>query len=154
MQFNRLIPELYCSDFARSLAFYTDVLGFTVRYTREEERFAFLEREGAQIMIEQPAEHFSVSPQGRAGEGSRTWLAAALDHPYGRGINLQIEVADIASLHAAVVAAGCVVHVPLEDAWYRVGAFEVGSRQFVVQDPDGYLLRFFQALGERDASSS
>ena len=149
MQFNRLIPELYCSDFARSLAFYTDVLGFAERYAREEERFAFLEREGAQIMIEQPAEHFSVSPQGRAGEGSRTWLAAALDHPYGRGINLQIEVADITSLHASVEASECVLHVPLEDAWYRVAAVEMGNRQFVVQDPDGYLLRFFEHLGER-----
>jgi len=25
----------------------------------------------------------------------------------------------------------------------------VGNRQFVVPDPDGYLLRFFQDLGER-----
>ncbi len=24
-----------------------------------------------------------------------------------------------------------------------------GARQFLVQDPDGYLLRFFQSLGQR-----
>lgn len=141
MDFNRLIPELYCSNIEVSLRFYTEVLGFTLRYARPETRFAFLEREGAQIMIEQP------------GDESRTWLAGALEHPYGRGMNLQIEVADIAPLHAAVLASECVVHVPLEDAWYRVGAVDVGNRQFVVQDPDGYLLRLFQALGERDASS-
>ena len=141
LEFNRLIPELYCSDFARSLAFYTNVLGFGVRYARAEQRFAFLEREGAQIMIEQP------------GDGGRAWLTGALDHPYGRGVNLQIEVDDVASLHAAVEAAGCVVQVPLEDAWYRVGAVERGNRQFVVQDPDGYLLRFFEHLGERSGGT-
>lgn len=137
MDFNRLIPELYCSNIEVSLRFYTGVLGFTVRYARPEARFAFLEREGAQIMIEQPS------------DAGRTWLAGALEHPYGRGMNLQIEVADITSLHASVQASECVVHVPPEDAWYRVGAVEVGSRQFVVQDPDGYLLRFFEHLGER-----
>jgi catechol 2,3-dioxygenase-like lactoylglutathione lyase family enzyme len=47
----RLVPELYCSDFDRTLHFYTDLLGFTVLYARPEERFAYLEREGAELMI-------------------------------------------------------------------------------------------------------
>ena len=38
---------------------------------------------------------------------------------------------------------------PLEAAWYRRGDHEVGNLQFLVQDPDGYLLRFFSDLGER-----
>jgi hypothetical protein len=49
----KLVPELYCSDFARSLKFYTGVLGFFVRYDRPEQRFAYLERDGAELMIEQ-----------------------------------------------------------------------------------------------------
>ena len=72
MRFNRLVPELYCSDFERSLAFYTETLGFAVSYARSEERFAFLDREGAQIMIEQP------------GDDGRAWLAGELAYPYGR----------------------------------------------------------------------
>ena len=34
----RLVPELICSDLERSLAFYTGVLGFAVRYSRPAER--------------------------------------------------------------------------------------------------------------------
>lgn len=47
----RLVPELNCTDFERSLAFYTDVLGFGVRYARPEQKFAYLEREGAELML-------------------------------------------------------------------------------------------------------
>ena len=36
-----------------------------------------------------------------------------------------------------------------EERWYRQGEAERGDRQFVVEDPDGYLLRFFSDLGER-----
>jgi catechol 2,3-dioxygenase-like lactoylglutathione lyase family enzyme len=131
----RLVPELICADFARSLAFYTDVLGFAVRYARPEERFAYLEREGAELMIEQAV--------------GRAFLAAPLEHPYGRGVNFQIAVGDVATLHARVIDAGCPLYLPLEEKWYRRGAEEVGNRQFIVPDPDGYLLRFFQSLGVR-----
>ncbi len=131
----RLVPELICANFARSLAFYTGLLGFAVRYARPEERFAYLEREGAELMIEQSV--------------GRAFLAAPLDYPYGRGVNFQIEVGDVAALYARVGGAACPISLPLEEKWYRRGADEVGSRQFIVPDPDGYLLRFFQDLGVR-----
>jgi catechol 2,3-dioxygenase-like lactoylglutathione lyase family enzyme len=140
VQFNALIPELCCSDIERSLRFYIDVLGFDVIYERPDEGFAFLEREGAQIMLEQYR------------ESERTWLAGPLEHPYGRGINLQIEVSEVAPLHAAVTASSARILVPLEDVWYRVGDVEMGNRQFVVLDPDGYLLRFAQDLGARSTN--
>src|SRR4051812_33368173 len=54
VEFARLVPELICADIERSVRFYTGVLGFHVRYARPEERFAYLEREGAEIMLEQP----------------------------------------------------------------------------------------------------
>ena len=135
MRFNKLVPELYCSDLARSLRFYIEIAGFAVRYQRPEDRFAYLEREGAQLMIEQPTD--------------RTWLAAPLEHPYGRGINLQIKVTDVDALHAAVVKSGARIFVPLEEKWYRRDHELLGNRQFVVLDPDGYLLRFFSDLGRR-----
>lgn len=132
---NPLIPELYCSDFQRSLKFYTEILGFTLAYARPEERFAFFEREGAQLMIEQ-----STDP-------ARTWLTAELSPPYGRGVNFQIAVSDVDALYAAVQAAGCRIFLPMEEKWYRRDATLLGNRQFLVLDPDGYLLRFFQDLG-------
>ena len=52
----RLIPELVVSDLEASLLFYRDRLGFTVLYDRSEERFAMLDKEGAQIMLEEKGE--------------------------------------------------------------------------------------------------
>jgi catechol 2,3-dioxygenase-like lactoylglutathione lyase family enzyme len=132
-----LVPELICSDFLHSLRFYTEVLGFAVRWSRPEERFAYLAREGAELMIEQPTD--------------RSFLAAELQHPYGRGMNLQIRVTDVAALYAAVQASAAPIYLPLEDKWYRVNDHLGGNRQFIVQDPDGYLLRFYQGLGTRPA---
>ena len=135
MQHAKLVPELVVSDFDRSLRFYSEVLGFTVAYARPEDRFAYLDRDGAQLMIEQPT--------------GRSFTAAELAHPYGRGINLQIEVGDVAALYASVQAAAAPIHLPLEDAWYRADDLLLGNRQFIVQDPDGYLLRLFKDLGTR-----
>lgn len=142
MAMNKLIPELYCSDFQRSLTFYTGILGFTVLYARPEERFAFLEREGAQLMIEQ-----STDP-------ARTWLTGELSPPYGRGVNFQIAVSNVDALHGAVQAAGCRLFLAMEEKWYRRDATLLGNRQFLVQDPDGYLLRFFQNLGTKPDPAS
>ena len=133
-----VVPELDVTDLGASLAFYCGVLGFSVRYDRPEERFAYLERDGAELMLEEAA-----------GPGRR-FRTAPLEYPFGRGMNLQIACADAGRLHAAVLAAGYICAIPLEARWYRIGGVERGSRQFVVADPDGYLLRFFENLGERE----
>ncbi len=133
----RLVPELVVSDYAQSLAFYVDVLGFRLLYGRPEERFAYLEREGAQIMIEQPTD--------------RAWITGPLEQPYGRGINLQIGCADATALRDRCAAHQVAPFMDLEDAWYRRDAILLGCRQFLVQDPDGYLLRFSQDIGIRPA---
>jgi catechol 2,3-dioxygenase-like lactoylglutathione lyase family enzyme len=135
----KLVPELYCAQLARSLWFYVEVLGFDVLYARMEESFVYLQREGAELMLEEPI--------------GRTFLAGPLQHPYGRGINLQIEVMDVAELFAAVERSRSTIVLPLEDKWYRRDDIELGNRQFVVQDPDGYLLRFFQPLGSRPCAA-
>lgn len=132
-----LVPELVVSDFERSFAFYTGVLGFRLLYGRPEERFAYLEREGAQIMIEQPTD--------------RAWISGKLEAPFGRGINLQIACSDATALRDRCRAAGVSLFMDLEDAWYRRDAVLLGCRQFLVQDPDGHLLRFSQDIGTRPA---
>ncbi len=132
-----LVPELDVADLDASLAFYCGILGFTVRYDRPEEGFAYLDRDGAELMLE-----------AAAGPGRR-FRTAPLEYPLGRGMNLQIACSHAAALHDAVLAAGHTCVIPLETRWYRVGLSERGNRQFVVTDPDGYLLRFFEDLGER-----
>lgn len=132
-----LVPELLCSDFDKSLAFYVDLLGFRILYDRPEDRFAYLDRHGAELMLEE------YTP------GARMLARAPFEPPYGRGINFQIRVEDADALHAAVVAAGLPIFLPLEERWYRRAEHEIGTRQFIVEDPDGYLLRLQHGIGTR-----
>ena len=60
------------------------------------------------------------------------WELAPLSYPFGNGINFQLEVKDT------------------KKNWYRQNGKLLGCREFLVQDPDGYLLRFSEDLGERD----
>ncbi|MEM0942448.1 MAG: VOC family protein [Pseudomonadota bacterium] len=128
-----LIPELTVSDLRRSLEFYCGVLGFEIAYDRPAETFAFLVREEAAIMLEEC--------------DRESWITGTLEAPFGRGMHLQIQVSDIGSLYARVCDEK-ERYRELEDAWYRRGDVWLGNRQFVVQDSDGYLLRFFQSLGQ------
>ena len=41
-----------------------------------------------------------------------------------------------------------------EERWYRRGAEEVGLRQCIAQDPDGYLARLQQPIGTRVLGSA
>ena len=84
----------------------------------------------------------------------RRFRTAPLERPFGRGVNLQIEVDDAASLARRLAAAGFEIVVPLEERWYRVGERRLGQRQVVVADPDGYLVRYAEDLGERPLRGS
>jgi catechol 2,3-dioxygenase-like lactoylglutathione lyase family enzyme len=142
-----LTPELCCSNIKISLAFYTDVLGFEIQYQREEDGFAMLERQGSRIMLDEISNH--------SAEGTnRTWISAALEKPFGRGMNLEIRTTQIDELYNHVQQSGATIFLPIEEKWYRVNDSEVGNRQFIVLDPDGYMLRFAQDLGERALSVS
>jgi len=132
-----LVPELLVSDLDRSLAFWCGLLGFNIAYDRPEDRFAYLDLGGAQIMLEE------------RDESQRQWVTAGLVPPYGRGINLQIEVPDCEPVLQRLSSAGRPLFGEIEEAWYRVGDMETGVRQFLVQDPDGYLIRMSSPLGER-----
>ena len=132
---SRLIPELEVSDLQQSLLFYVEAIGFKLEYERPEERFAMLDLDGVRLILEEAA-----------GPGRR-FRTAPLEKPFGRGVNFQIEVADADALYERVVAAETEIIIPLEERWYRSNDQEFGNRQFVVADPDGYLLRFLTDLG-------
>ena len=98
--------------------------------------FLHLAREGAELMPD-------TIDQGW------TWLAAPADPPYGRGMNLQIWTRDAAALYAHVISHGGPIFMELEEKLYRCDDSYSGSRQFIVQDPDGYLLRFAEDIGQQ-----
>jgi len=134
---NALIPELAVQSLGESLDFYRDLLDFAVAYARPEEGFAFLQLGDAQLMLDQ------------IGLGRTFDADGPLSRPLGRGLNLQIEVSAVQPLLQALERANWPLYLPPEEKWYRRGGEELGQRQFVVADPDGYLLRPFERLGPR-----
>ncbi len=135
-----LVPELLVSDLDRSVRFWCDLCGFTVSYSRPEERFAYITFGSAHAMLEE------------VGVG-RNWLSGPLAPPLGRGINLQIGVPDAAAIATGIEANNVVLFMRPETKWYRIDADEeAGAVQFVVADPDGYLLRFQSSLGHRNTA--
>jgi len=137
--FSPLVPELTVFDLAASVRFWCGVLGFRVAYERLEAGFAYLEREGAQVMLCLTNGNWETGPEER---------------PLGRGVNFQIRVSSLAPLLDRLAAEPWPLFLAQHDAWYRVGDVETGNRQFLVQDPDGYLLRFFEDLGMRAISAA
>ena len=141
MRENALVPELAVSDWRTSRAFYCELLGFEIAYERPEEGFSFLTLGDAQLMIDE------------IGIGRTFHVESApLERPFGRGLNLQVRVADVSVILNRLAAASVALYLPLEEKWYRRDDHEVGNRQFVVADPDGYLLRLFEDLGERQVT--
>jgi catechol 2,3-dioxygenase-like lactoylglutathione lyase family enzyme len=139
-----LVPELYVSQLERSLRFYLDLIGFALEYDRPEERFAMLALGAARLMIEE-APSLDAATQAELARGE--WRIAELRHPFGRGVNFELAVPDVAEISARLSAAG---HRPLVDTverCYRVGSSDVRVRQLLVADPDGYLIRPSQILG-------
>ena len=132
----RLVPELSVTDLGVSLRFWCGLCGFAVVFDRPEEGFAYLDLGGAQVMLDQRGL-------------TRDWETGAMEIPFGRGINLQVEVAALEPVLDALAAASWPLFLAPEEKWYRTGAVETGVRQFLVQDPDGYLLRFSAWIGER-----
>ena len=138
---SKLVPELMVTDLDSSLTFWVSCLGLEVAYQRPEDGFAYLDLNGAQVMLEQ------ADPE--AGQ----WLTAPLTKPYGRGINLQIDVAAVGPIIQKLGQAGFPLYRECKDTWYRADKIEVGQREFIVQDPDGYLVRLVERLGERPVCS-
>ncbi|MDE4911089.1 VOC family protein [Methylobacterium sp. 092160098-2] len=132
--FSALTPELAVYDLDTSLRFWCDLLGFGVAYDRPAARFSYLVRGRAQIML--------CQRNGR-------WDTGTLERPYGRGVNFQIMVDQLAPILTALATAGWPLFEEPSEAWYRTGPVEGGQRECLVQDPDGYLVRLAESLGHR-----
>lgn len=124
--YNSLIPELSVSNIDISKKFYLD-LGFKIRYERKENKFCFLQLEENQIMIE---------------ENNDNWNTGKMEHPYGRGINLSMAVSNIEKMYEILKEKNIKFFLDLEIHEYRIDDKIFYDKEFLIQDPDGYLLRF------------
>ena len=134
MQFNTLVPEFVVSDINISVNFYVNILGFHIEYDRKENNFYYLSFQGAQIMLDQD---------------NGNWVTAEPNFPRGRGLNFQFSIDDIYPILEKVKKANIPLYTDVKEHWRRGGNIEYGEVEFLIQDPDGYLLRFSSSIGER-----
>ncbi len=126
MKFNSLIPELSVSNIEISKKFYLN-LGFKIKYERKENKFCFLELEENQIMIE---------------EINNNWNTGTLEYPFGRGINISMTISNVDNLYNHLIKNKVQIFRKLQVDEYRVENKIYKDKEFLIQDPDGYLLRF------------
>lgn len=126
IEFNSLIPELSVSNIEISKKFYKD-LGFKIVYERLENKFCFMQFENNQIMLE---------------ENNDNWNVAKMEYPYGNGMNISMTVENVDYLYKTLKDKQVKIFLDLEINEYRVNNKIFQDKEFLLQDPDGYLLRF------------
>jgi len=127
-RFTSVTPNLVCRDIAASLAFYREVLGFSISMSVPDAApyvFVGLERDGVPVFLNDVTTATADFPS----------MAAA--HPGGTATMFFI-VTDVDALHA-VVAPKATVVMPLKTQFY-------GMREFAVTDPDGHVITFAQRV--------
>src|SRR5262249_22136940 len=111
-------PVLLSSDLDRSIAYYTDKLGFVCEYS--DENFAIVERDDVSIFLA---------------------LTTAEIVPHWQHVenmwNVYIRVEDVDAIYAELQKRSCGIDYSLYDAPH-------GMREFGVQDPDGHDIAFGQ----------
>jgi lactoylglutathione lyase len=120
----KLTPNLIVADTARSLAFYRDVLGFSLgMHVPDEPPFAFVSvlSRGVEIFL-------------NAQEPALAEYPVFANRPIGATLTLFIEVQGVRELWESLRERVPVV-LPLETKWY-------GLTEFAIADPDGYVLTF------------
>jgi uncharacterized glyoxalase superfamily protein PhnB len=119
MKLQALTPMLRTWDLPRSIAFYTEVLGFECERASEEWGWASLRRDAAAIMLARPDAH--------AGDTAPAFTGS-----------LYLKTDDVDALWAR-----------LRDrvrVCYPIESFDYGMREFAIYDNNGYVLQFGQPL--------
>ena len=135
LEFNKSIPELSVTNLENSLKFYKTI-GFKIEYDRPENKFVFISLGKIQFMLQEISDNDK-------------WNIMELTYPFGNGINFQLEVNNVNEIYKNLKDNNYKITFEIEENWYRQGNRLLGNKEFLIQDPDGYLLRFFEDLGEK-----
>ena len=136
LEFSKNIPELSVTNLENSLNFYK-IAGFKVEYDRPTNKFAFISLGEIQFMLQEIA-------------NNDKWNVAPLSYPFGNGINFQLEVENLDEIYNSFKNSNYKITFDIEENWYRQDNKLLGNKEFLIQDPDGYLLRFSEDLGEKE----
>ena len=136
INWNNITPELSVTNLENSLNFYKTA-GFKLEYDRPENKFAFISLGEIQFMPQEIAENDK-------------WDIAPLSYPFGNGVNFQLEVANLDEIYNNFKNSNYKIAFDVEENWYRQDDKLLGNKEFLIQDTDGYLLRFSEDLGEKE----
>jgi lactoylglutathione lyase len=126
MAITKLTPNLIVSNVEQSVAFYRDVLGFSVAMTvPDAPPFVFAG------VTSGPTEVFFNAMEAAVAE-----YPSFSKQPIGGTLTLFFEVTEIEAVYATLAPKVRVV-MPLEKKWY-------GMTEFAFLDPDGYIITYAQ----------
>ena len=124
----KLTPNLMVEDVGQSIAFYRDVLGFTLEQTVPEAApfvWASMKAGDVEVMFQ-----------------SRASLAEDLpdlaDRPIGGSLTLYIQLTGIVELYERVRGRAAIIQ-EMHDTFY-------GAREFAIRDHNGYILGFAESI--------
>ena len=135
LEYTANIPELSVTNLRNSLKFY-NTAGFKLEYDRPEDKFAFISLGDIQFMLQELS-------------NNDKWDVAPVTYPFGNGINFQLEVNNLDEIYNNFQKSDYKITFDVEENWYRKEDRYLGNKEFLIQDPDGYLLRFTEDLGEK-----
>ena len=133
MKFADVTPNLVVADVARSLAFYRDVLGFSLVTSVPEASpyvFAWVQRDNVNVFLnsaDSVKEHATIAS--RPIGGTNTLFIVLEAATVTEGVDAMF----------AAVGGRAKVFMALKDQFY-------GMREFGIEDPDGYVIFFAQEL--------
>ena len=128
VKFESVTPNLLVRDVAKSLAFYHDVLGFTIGETvPDKEPFVFVWMKHGDVSV------FLNDITAAAHD-----YPAAASLPQGGTAALFFIITDVDGYHARVAPKTKVI-MPLKTQFY-------GLREFAVTDPDGHIITFAERV--------
>jgi glyoxylase I family protein len=125
MKLTGLTPNIVTANIDRSVAFYRDVLGFSVTITVPDAGpfvFVALQRDAVTVFLNDAEAAKKEAPAD---------TSLVVGHS---GVAMYVDVDQIAALWEQVRDTARVV-MPLKQQWY-------GAMEFSVTDPDGYLITF------------
>lgn len=131
IKFNALIPEISVKNIEKSKEFYISILGFKLEYERVLDKFIFLSFGEAQLMIE---------------EINGYWSVGEISYPFGNGVNFQIYTENIDDIYKVCKEKNLIFFRELMINEYKVNNQIVTEKEFLIQDPDGYLIRFQKTI--------
>ena len=124
LRLRQISPSITCDDLDKSVAWYRDVLGFTVGERWEEgDRLIGIQMKAGTCDLMLGQDDFTKGRDRKKGEAMRLWLST---------------VQDLEALVARVKQHGVALDRELQ-------TLDWGDRAFAVSDPDGIKLTFIEA---------